>query len=185
MSIKKLLIAVISLLCTITIGISTTVAYFISNTGPVINTFTVGNVSLSLSETTGTEYQMIPGTTIAKDPLVTVHGGSEECLVYVKLERVNGFDDYVTFEIADGWTKLGGFDGIYYRTVEKSGVDKVYNVIKGNKITIKNNLSKEKMAAIDTQNLPEINITAFAIQTLGIESAADGWYNILSVYGGD
>ena len=183
---KTLLIALMTLIITVFVGVGTTVAYFVSLSGPVRNTFTVGKVELDLTETTGDEYPMIPGTDVDKDPFVTVRGSSEECFVYVKLNRTGGFDDYATFEIADGWERLGGFDGVYYRTVGKSGVDKVYPVLKDNKVSIKSNLNKEKMAAIKSSGaLPQLEITAFAIQTLGIETAAEGWHNILTEYGSD
>ena len=102
------------------LGVGATIAYLVSSPATVKNTFTVGDVALTLTETTGEEYRMIPGTAIKKDPLVTVVGGSEECYVYVKLDRANGLDDYVTYALADGWALLGGFDGVYYRMVECS-----------------------------------------------------------------
>ncbi|MBO5326651.1 MAG: hypothetical protein J6A84_00845 [Clostridia bacterium] len=180
---KKLIFAIIAAICTLAIGIGSTIAYFASVSGPVKNTFTVGDVALTLTETTGEEYRMIPGTAIKKDPLVTVVGGSEECYVYVKLDRANGLDDYVTYALADGWTLLGGFDGVYYRMVEHSAVDKHYTVLQNDEMLIRSNLTKEKMAAIDAAALPQMKITAYAIQTLGIESASDGWYNLLAKYG--
>ncbi|MBO5355236.1 MAG: hypothetical protein J6B09_04125 [Clostridia bacterium] len=180
---KKLMLTVIAVICILAVGVGSTIAYFISVSGPVENTFTVGNVALTLTETTGAEYDMIPGTTVTKDPLVTVKGGSEECYVYVKLDRQNGLDDYVTYALADGWTLLGGFDGVYYRKVEHSAVDKHYAVLQNDQMTIKANLTKEKMLAINTTALPQMKITAYAIQTLGIESPSDGWYNLMAEYG--
>ena len=78
---------------------------------------------------------------------------------------------------------LGGFDGVYYRLVERSAVDKQYTVLQNDEMLIRSNLTKEKMAAIDAAALPQMKITAYAIQTLGIESASDGWYNLLAKYG--
>lgn len=180
---KKLFLTVIAVVCILAVGIGSTIAYFISLSGPVVNTFTIGEVKLELTETTGEDYRMIPGTTVKKDPLVTVKGGSEECYVYVKLDRQNGLDDYVTYALADGWTLLGGFDGVYYRMVEHSAVDKHYTVLQNDQMVVKTNLTKEKMAAIDASALPQMKITAYAIQTLGIESASDGWYNLMAEHG--
>ena len=180
---KKLLLCVIAMICTLAVGVGVTLAYFSSHAGPLLNTFTVGDVTLTLTETTGEDYRMTPGTAVKKDPLVTVKGGSEECYVYVKLERPNNLDNYVTYTLADGWTLLGGFDGVYYRLVEHSAVDKHYPVLKDDQILIKTNLTKEKMAAIDTSAPPQMKITAYAIQTLEIESASDGWYNLMAEYG--
>lgn len=180
---KKLLLAVIATICIAAIGVGTTIAYFVSVSGSVVNTFTIGEIQLELTETTGEEYRMIPGTVVEKDPLVTVKGGSEECYLYVKLDRTNGLDGYVTYALDEGWTLLGGFDGVYYRLVEHSAVDKHYAVLLDDQMIVRSNLTKEKMAAIDESALPQLKITAYAIQTLGIDSPSDGWYNLMAKYG--
>lgn len=180
---KKLLLAVIATICIVAIGVSSTIAYYAYLTGPVKNTFTVGDIKLALTETTGSSYRMIPGTVVEKDPLVTVKGGSEECYLYVKLDRTNGLDSYVTYALDEGWTLLGGFDGVYYRLVEHSAVDKHYAVLLDDQMVVRSNLTKEKMAAIDESALPQMKITAYAIQTLGIDSPSDGWYNLMAKYG--
>lgn len=180
---KKLIFTVIAVICTLAIGVGSTIAYFASVSGPVKNTFTVGDVALTLTETTGDTYRMIPGTTVEKDPLVTVKGGSEDCYVYVKLDRLNALDTYVTYTLDDGWSLLGGFDGVYYRLVEHSAVDMRYAVLQDNQMVIRENLTKEKMAAIDESALPQLKITAYAIQTLGVDSPSDGWYNLMDKYG--
>lgn len=180
---SKLILTIVALVCTVSIGVAFTVAYFASLSGPVRNTFTVGHVKIALTETSGDEYQLIPGTTIHKDPLITVGKESEECWVYVKLERTNNLDSYVTYALEDGWTHLGGFDGVYYRLVEKSAVDKTYKVLKNDQMTVKNNITKEKMAEINNSAYPQMKITAYATQTLGIENVADGWYNLMTEYG--
>lgn len=83
------------LLVCVTIG--ATVAY-LTSTDKVVNTFTVGNVQITLDEAKtdvngkpvipaervkGNEYKLMPGHTYAKDPTVTVKAGSEECYVRV------------------------------------------------------------------------------------------------------
>ena len=176
---SKLIIAIVAMVCTLTVGIGATLAYLSSISGPVINTFTVGEVGISLTETTGGDYQMIPGTTVAKDPVVTVKKGSEECYVYVKLERRGNLDSYVSFELADGWHDLGGIDGVYYRMVEPTVVNMNYHVLKNDQLTVHSNLTKETMATIDPDTC-QLIVTAYAIQTVGIESPSDGWYNLLS-----
>ena len=89
----------------------------------------------------------------------------------------------MTYAPADGWTLLGGFDGVYYRLVEHSAVDMHYAVLQDNQMVIRENLTKEKMAAIDESALPQLKITAYAIQTLGVDSPSDGWYNLMDKYG--
>ena len=182
---KKLMLAVIAAACILVIGVGSTIAYFVTISGPVRNTFTVGDISLTLTETTGDEYRMIPGTVVSKDPHVTVAGGSEACWLYVKIEGLNGLNDYASYALADGWTHLGGFDGVYYRMVEQSAIDTRFQVLKNDQITINATLTEEMMAALNGAALPQMKITAYAIQTLGIDDASDGWYNLMSVYGSD
>ncbi|MBR3863378.1 MAG: hypothetical protein IKM42_06990 [Clostridia bacterium] len=176
---KKLLIAAVALLCTLTVGIGTTLAYLASISGPVINSFTVGQVELRLVETTGDAYRLIPGTTVEKDPVVTVVSGSEACYLYVKLERHGNLDSYVTYETEEGWHILGGFDGVYYRSLGYAAVDMSYHVLKNDQLTVRSTLTKEQMAAVDPDEC-RMTVTAYAIQATGIESPSDGWYNILS-----
>ena len=80
----------------------------------VKNTFTVGDINIGLTETT-TDYKMVPGNTIAKDPTVTVKAESEACWLFVKVTESENLDTFITYAIAEGWTKLQ--DGVYYREV--------------------------------------------------------------------
>ncbi len=50
-----------------------TFAYLQSNTEDVVNTFNANQVTVELTETTGGDYNIIPGTTQEKDPTVTVN----------------------------------------------------------------------------------------------------------------
>ena len=81
-TLKPMLIAmaVVLLLGCVTGG---TLACLTSTTGAVTNTFTVGDINITLDETTS-DYKMIPGYTIAKDPKVTVAANSEKCYLFVK-----------------------------------------------------------------------------------------------------
>ena len=175
---KKTITAVAAMVCTLIIGIGATLAYMASISGPVTNAFTVGKINITLTETTGSDYQMLPGTTVAKDPVVTVERGSEECYLYVKLERQGNLDSYVSYEMAEGWQVLGGIDGVYYRLVERAVVNMSYHVLKDDRLTIRSDLTKETMATIDVDQC-QLTVTAYAIQTVGIESPSDGWYNLL------
>ena len=174
---KRIIIAVVAALCIISAGVGTAIAYFSSHSGPVVNTFTVGDVQLELTETTGGAYQLVPGATVKKDPLVTVLKGSEECYVYVKLESGGDLNSYVDYQLEDGWQSLGGVDGVYYRQVEYAAVNMKYSVFKDNQITVRDDLTKEKMILIDGRSCAMV-VTAYAIQTTAVESPAEGWRNL-------
>ena len=45
-----------------------TVAWLTDKSDTVVNTFTDSDIDITLTESTGTEYKMVPGYTISKDP---------------------------------------------------------------------------------------------------------------------
>ncbi|MBR3750942.1 MAG: hypothetical protein IKK58_04140 [Clostridia bacterium] len=155
------------------IGTSATVAYFVSPPQSVQNTFTVGSVSISLKETTGSSYKLIPGADLMKDPAVTVKSGSEACWLFVSITKSNGFDNYCTFQIREEWTPLAGVSGVYYRSVDGSGVDRVYRILKNDRVYVRQTLTEEELNAITVN--PELSITAYAVQSQGVSTPEEAW----------
>ena len=177
MSRSKMLIAIACVLLIITVSVGATVALLTHITEPVENTFTFGDVKLSLSETTGDGYQLIPGKRITKDPKVTVHADSEDCWLFIEIKESSDFDNYLTYSVADGWTHLGGHDGIYYRTVTRTPLDLEYEILKDNTVTVRDTLTAEKMSGISQP--PTLSVQAYAVQTHSIDTALDAWLQIL------
>ena len=171
---KKKLTTVLAIVLVVALSVAGTYAYLTDKTGPVVNTFTVGNVNIDLTETT-TDYKMIPGMTINKDPKVTVKENSEDCWLFVKVEKSANFDSFLTYAMADGWTKLE--DGVFYRQVAASAADQDFAVLANNTVTVKPDVTKDMMDAIDngTAAKPTLTFTAYACQTAGIASVADAW----------
>jgi len=167
---SRAFIALLALVLVIGCVAGGTVAWLVATTDTVTNTFTYGNINIALAETTGTNYKVIPGTVIEKDPKVTVKAGSEACYLFVKVEKVGMFTG-MSYEIADGWTALEGENGVYYRQVGSVTADTSFEVIKGNKITVSSDLTKEN---IPTAN-PTLKITAYAVQQENIADAATAW----------
>ncbi len=170
------LMSAISVLLIVTVGV--TLAYLISSSNTVKNTFTVGNVSIKLRETTGREYKMAPGITIMKDPTITVEANSEDCWVFVKIQKSSNFNNFCEFEIAEGWTSLSQNDGVYYQKVKKSAVNKKFAVIKNNRIFVSDILTEEDLNAL-LEN-PTLKFTAYAIQCDGMVSVQDAWRELNS-----
>ena len=171
-SLPWLIVAVLVLV----IGTSATVAYFVSQPQSVQNTFTVGSVSISLKETTGSSYKLIPGADLMKDPAVTVKSGSEACWLFISISKINSFDNYCTFEIMEEWTPLAGVNGVYYQTVEKPGVDRVFRILKNDRVYIRQTLTEEELNSITA--IPELSIRAYAVQSQGVSTPEEAW-NIL------
>ena len=104
-----------------------TIAWLKTQTDAVVNTFTAGDIDITLTET-DREYKMVPGTTIAKDPKVTVEADSEDCWLFVKVDKTDNFDSFMTYAIADGWEALSGEDGVYYREVKTTDAEREFSV---------------------------------------------------------
>ena len=100
---SKALALTLAVMLVIGCAVGGTLAWLTDKTDAVQNTFTTSDVDIKLEETTGDSYKMVPGNTITKDPKVTVVAGSEKAYVFVKLEKSNNFDDFMTYTVADGF----------------------------------------------------------------------------------
>ncbi len=160
-----------------------TFAWLTAKTDPVVNTFTYGDINIGLAETTNNPYKIVPGVDIRKDPKVTVKAGSEACWLFVKVEEENwptfkdGETAKIAYEIAPGWTALEGQSGIYYREVGAAAADTSFEVIKGNLITVSENLTKTEVNTVVTVQ-PKLTFTAYAVQKDGVADAATAWAKV-------
>lgn len=170
---SRAFIALLALVLVIGCVAGGTVAWLVAKTDPVVNTFTYGNIDITLTETKRT-YNIVPGVALDKDPKVTVKAGSEDCWLFVKVEQPIAFATGVSYEIADGWTKLE--DGVYYREVSKADTDSEYYVLKENKVTVSSALTKEDIAKVGGS--PTLTFTAYAVQQENIADAATAWSKI-------
>lgn len=187
----KVMALVLAVVLVLGAVIGTTVAWLITNTTPVVNTFTYGDINITLEETdTGldedddkktNQYQMVPGKEIDKDPKVTVLKNSEDCWLFVKLEKSSNFDEFMTYAIADGWTELDAtkYPGIYYREVAMSDNDAEFTVLKDNKVTVKTDVTKDMFNKLDADAnnkiYPQLKVTAYAVQKAGVDTPDAAW----------
>ena len=99
---KRSLLSVVALALTIAVTAFGTVAYM-TDSDSVTNTFTVGNINITVDEENvdgipdengniiperdqQNNYPLIPGLVQKKDPTMTVHEGSEKCYVRFRVE---------------------------------------------------------------------------------------------------
>lgn len=138
---SKVIAAALAAVLLVGASVGGTVAWLSVKSAPVVNTFTYGDINITLDETkldengnpvdenndgipdkttTGNQYEMVPGNVIKKDPTVTVLPDNEACWLFVKLEEkcvvtegnAYEFDDYLTYEVnTDIWTPLTDSDG--------------------------------------------------------------------------
>ena len=170
---KKLTVSLAVLALVACMAAGATLAWLTAKTSSVTNTFTYGDINITLDETT-TSYKMVPGNTIAKDPKVTVKANSEACWLFVKVEKSDNFDKFMTYGIADGWTALDGEDGVYYREVTSSTTDTEYYVLSGNLVTVKDSVTKEDFAGLKG-TMPTLTFTAYACQKDNVSTATQAW----------
>lgn len=181
---KKILVPVVATLMLLSCMVGGTFAYLVDKTDEKVNTFTVGDVDIDLKETT-TDYKMVPATEIAKDPKVTIEAGSEACYLFVEITESSNLTQYISYETADGWTKLTGDsvpNYVYYREVDKDTANQgtTYSVLEGDKVTVLANVTKEMLDGIENDTIadPTLTFTAYAIQQAGVTDAADAWAKI-------
>ena len=132
MKARKILVSVAALALVAAISIGGTLAY-LTSTAKVENTFTVGNVSISLTEAqvdengdkvkdtngddvrreSGNAYHLLPGHTYVKDPTVTVKAGSEPSYVKmtVTFSKANELDAIFAPNGANLTSIFNGYDG--------------------------------------------------------------------------
>lgn len=171
---KKKVLSIVAVVLVLCCAIGGTLAWLTDRTNPVVNTFTVGDINIELTETT-TNYKMVPGNTITKDPKVTVKANSEACWLFVKVEKSSNFDNFMTYEMADGWTALPGVAGVYYREVAVTTTATELSVLKDNSVLVKDSVTKADLNALTRDTFPTLTFTAYAVQKDNVADAATAW----------
>ncbi len=188
---SKLFIAIVSILSICSFLIGTSVAWLSSKTDEVINTFTYGDINIKIEETDTkdndnneftNEYKMLPGNKITKDPKVTVLASSEDSYLFIEITESENFKDFMTYEIAEGWTLLEGTKNVYVREVTKSDKDQEFYVLKDNTVTVKESVTKAMLNDLDKDgqtNYPTLSFIAYAVQRdskiEAIDTAVEAW----------
>lgn len=178
----------------LSLGIGTTVAWLTDKTDPVTNTFTSSDINIKLTETTGENYKMVPGWTIAKDPKVTIKAGSEACWLFVRVEEDLGswkdntpakkFTDYLKYTVISStdkaWTRGNGShipENVYYLKVTSAmAIDTDYPILVDNKITVSGDITKEMMDEIDGVDQTGSTVSGEKTPTLTFKAAAVQYY---------
>ena len=194
---KKMYKAMLLVLCAALLvagSVMGTLAYLKAQTGTVTNAMTVGKVEITLDEgktdeygvstgeripvtatnTDGNNYKLIPGHKYSKDPIVTVRANSEACYLFVKV--VNGISaieagtTIAAQMAAKGWEPLDGVANVYYKSVAATD-DTAVNYPVFDNFTIADNANENTTA----WKAASIEITAYAIQAEGFDSAKAAW----------
>lgn len=178
----KLLVALLAVVLAIGCAVGGTVAWLVTSTATVTNTFTYGNINIKLGESTGSDYKIIPGVNIEKDPYVEVTKGSEPCWLFVKVEQTGTFADAVYYSIdTNVWTALPDHEGVYYCVADasKAANNLPYPILTDNTITVSDTLTKAQIDALTGDNkTPLLKFTAYAVQKAGIDTVEKAWEKV-------
>lgn len=201
---KKILALTLVFALALALGIGGTVAWLTAQTDPVVNTFTVGDINITLAETGTTNnaknYTFVPGDTLAKDPKVTVTAGSEDCYLFVKVEEANNTATGLTGKVinwsvdagtdpASTWVPVPEHDGYWYRTVPAVAANTTeenlpsFDVLKDNQVTVNEKVTKDMVTGL-TAKKPTIAVTAAAVQKDNVNTVADAWDKLPNTFTG-
>lgn len=172
---KKLIIAVVALSLALLGVVGGTLAYLHTSTKTVTNTFTYGDINIELKESDNLDLKLVPGRPITKDPYVIVEKGSEACYLFVKIQHPTELADRISYDIAEGWTKLEGKNDVYYRIVSADAEKyQTFYILKDNKVQVSKDLTKDEMKNLNAGDVT-LAFTAYAVQSYGVTDAAAAW----------
>lgn len=190
---KRTMIFVTAMVLLFAMVTGSTLAYMTSTTATVQNTFTYGNVLITLDEApvdsngqatngarvTANTYRLFPGKTYDKDPTVHVGADSEDCYLFVKVVNpISGIEDADGDTIAKqmqarGWTLVSGKTNVYaYNGTSQGTADAT--VSKGENIKVFETVTIADDAKF-AGTYGQVTIEAFAVQAEGFASAAAAW----------
>ena len=174
---KRTLALILALVLVFGAAVGGTIAYLTDTTGPITNTFTVGNINIGLAET-ATDFKMVPGCDITKDPKVTVEANSEACWLFVRIDESSNLDDFISYTVASDWTQGDGTKipaNVWYRSVDASTTDQIFSVLAGDKVTVNTSVTKTMMDGLEVTGAtqPTLTFTAYACQSanMSVEAA--------------
>ncbi len=187
---KKTVALLLALVLVFGAAVGGTLAWLTAQTDAVVNTFTVGDINIALTEhkldgeqlseteTTNTNtYNFVPGDILPKDPWVTVEKDSEACYVFLKVtieknsvaavaDKHGALDKIIDFTIdSTVWTPVeAGKTDYYYTTIDsKVTADQTLNILKDKQVTVSPDLTKA-MAETLGANAPKLSFKAAAVQ---------------------
>ena len=183
----KVVLLALCMAAIIVVSVLGTMAY-LTSTDEVTNTFTVGQVSITMDEATvdvygvavenaartdNNRYKLLPGHQYLKDPTIHVGADSEDCYLFVEVvNTITGLEDSsntIASQMAtNGWTPVTGATNIYaYRSV----------VSANNNIPVFSNFTIAGNADLSNFNTATnmIKVTAYAVQKYGFDTAQAAW----------
>lgn len=190
---KKVLVLSLCAVMLVTASVLGTMAY-LTSTDEVVNTFTVGNVAITLDETDvdnstpgdndrdkANAYKLIPGHEYGKDPIVHVDTNSEDCVLFVKVANeitaIEDADKSVASQMAENdWEVVDANNGIYVygSATAPTVVSGGSNAAVFETFTVAGTVDNTTLASYENKT---ITVTAYAVQADGFsgKTASEIW----------
>ena len=184
MNMKKIVASASALALTAAVAVGGTLAYLQVKTAPLENTFTLGNLAVTLTETEGDDgaTQMVPGgalsyTNVApgvdlhKDPTIKVTEG-DQAWVYIGVNNPNENGE-ITFTPNSDWTEVGTtvVDDVSYTVYGYNSV-----VAKNGSQTLSNTVHISENVEVGS-TLEPITVIGFGVQYDGEQTALNSVQN--------
>lgn len=182
----KSLLLVLCALVLFASGIFATLAYLQDTTEEIAkNTFTIGDINITLDEATVNEYgeavdaannrtaleqqyTVVAGETYVKDPTIHVAAGSEPAWLYAKV--TNDIAPLIdNIEWVDGWTLVDGYTDLYVYANQVDAKRANQDVTIFKTITFKDSVNND--GDKNTYDGKQITVQGFAIQAKGFDTA--------------
>ena len=188
----RILLTAVAALLLVTMTIGGTLAWLQASSNEVTNTFKGSSLAIAMKEsplktgedydgktidttaedvTAETNYKMVPGVTLQKDPYAIVTKGSEPCYVFVVVTKSNNFDTFMTEEYNDAdWTQVTGYENVWVYNTEVDALNATEDVntssiLAAEAITVKTDVDAALMSALTEATYPTLTFKAYAIQS--------------------
>lgn len=201
-TLRKILPVLALVLVVAVASVGGTIAWLTATTDTVTNTFTVGNIDITLEETMKPEGEgklaknekweakLIPGKTYNKDPKVTVLANSENCYLFVEVTEPGL--TILTYTLkTEGWTQGTGTAGngvptnVYFREVNQSTTNQSFELLTNNQVSIADTVTKDEIDKLDKTKKYEMTFKAYAIQKEGSADAKAAWEKLSATTSGN
>lgn len=196
---KKILVLALAAVLLVAVSIGGTIAYLTDKTEEVENTFSPAEIEITLEETSGTSFALVPSKTYMKNPVVAVDGDKTDVDIWLFVEIVDesaaaylSTYDCTLYDVdtqgnktaANGWTKGDGTsipETVYYRKVLTIDTTKSWELIAGNTVTVDVDLGSTELP-MPTDDV-KLTYKAYAMQLAngsGEFTAAQAWAQVKS-----
>ena len=198
---KKTLTIAIALVLVVALAVGATWAYLTAQTGPVVNTFTVGKIldnasnftlnehPLKNADTTDGVYQLdmnatpvqavtysavMPGVDLPKDPTVTIKAGALKADAYLFVVVENKLAKGLSYTLDGAWKAIGRTeDGRTLLTLDTG------KLTAGNKADLTWKVLAEDKIVVEDKELADdlgtLTFNAYLVQAGGFENAVAAW----------